>query len=54
VQFAQLKQAKVEYKGPVVGECQCGIVFDNKVIVEIKSVKGLFSAEAADRPTIAF
>jgi len=47
VQFAQEKQVKVEYKEHVVDECQCDIVFGNKVIVEIKSVKDLRPAHDA-------
>ena len=40
-QVTQEQQVKVEYKGHVVGDYKCDLVFDNKVIVEIKSVKNL-------------
>jgi GxxExxY protein len=41
VHVIQQKQVKVEYKGYVVGDYKSDLVFDNKVIIEIKSVKNL-------------
>ena len=41
VPISQQKQVIVEYKGHVVGDYKCDVVFDDKVIVEIKSVKNL-------------
>ena len=40
-QVSQQQQIKVEYKGHVVGDYQCDLLLENKVIVEIKSVKNL-------------